>query len=387
MAGDGTRVLPVISLVEIEQRQGRLRQALGEAGLDGALAVGRGFFDRPGSMAYLTGHIPPFISAPFDGTMAGMGLGVAILPAAGDPIVIDTYPSRPDRTPVRDLRASGSVVADTVAALRERGLGAAKVAVVDGDLLPWAFARALNAALPDLRLVPFDAPVAQMRAVKSPAEVEAIRVAARVADAGLAAVRLRLHPGVTERQICAAGQAAALAAGADFVRYLRVHSGPWAFGGARWPQAMDRVLEPGDYVSVDIIGAVDGYGFDVLRCFVAGEPTQAQRRLTDAAGEVTAAVVAACRPGATVADLRAAASARAQALGYAGALGDFLGHGIGMETMEWPLLQPGDVLRSGMVLCIEPRLKVDGVGNACVEEEVAVTAAEPDLLTVTPRGL
>jgi Xaa-Pro aminopeptidase len=369
-----------ITMAEIQGRQERLRRALAEADLPGALAVGRGFFDRPGSMAYLTGHIPPFITAPFAGEGAGVGLGVAILPVDGEPVVIDTYPSRPDRTPVRDLRASTRVLADTLAALREKGLGSGPLAVVDGDLLPWAFARALG---PE-RLVPFDAPVARMRAVKSPAEVEAIRAAARVADAGLRAVREALRPGATERAICAAGQAAALAAGADFVRYLRVHSGPWAFGGARWPQAMDRVLQPGDYVSVDIIGAADGYGFDVLRCFVAGEPSAAQRRLTEAAGEVTAAVAAACRPGATVADLRAAARARAEALGYGDALGDFLGHGIGMETMEWPLLAPGDVLEPGMVLCVEPRLKVAGVGNACVEEEVAVTEGEPERLTVTP---
>jgi Xaa-Pro aminopeptidase len=381
--GHGAGALAVIALAEIERRQEGLRRALQEAGLPGALAVGRGFFDRPGSMAYLTGHIPPFISAPFSGEGAGVGLGVAILPVDGEPVVIDTYPSRPDRTPVRDLRASTRVVADTLAALREKGLGEGPLAVVDGDLLPWAFARALGAE----RLVPFDEPVARMRAIKSAAEVEAIRAAARVADAGLTAVRAAVRPGTTERAICAAGQAAALAAGADFVRYLRVHSGPWAFGGARWPQAMDRVLEPGDYVSVDIIGAVDGYGFDVLRCFVAGEATGAQRRLTAAAGEVTAAVVDACRPGATPADLRAAAAARASALGYANALGDFLGHGIGMETMEWPLLGPGDVLRPGMVLCIEPRLRVAGVGNACVEEEVAVTEGEPDRLTVTPVQL
>ncbi len=373
-------MVAVIAFAEIEQRQERLRRALAEAGLPGAVAVGRGFFDRPGSMAYLTGHIPPFISAPFSGDGAGIGLGVAILPVAGDPVVIDTYPSRPDRTPVRDLRASSRVVDDTVAALREKGLGGGPLAVIDGDLLPWAFARALGAE----RLVPFDLPVARLRAIKSTAEVEAIRAAARVADAGLTAVRLALRPGVTERAICAAGQAAALAAGADFVRYLRVHSGPGAYGGARWPQAMDRVLEAGDYVSVDIIGACDGYGFDVLRCFVAGRASEAQRHLTEAAGQVTAAVVDACRPGARAADLRAAAVARATALGYREGLGDFLGHGIGIETMEWPLLGPDDVLEPGMVLCIEPRLKVDGVGNACAEEEVAVTAGEPDRLTVTP---
>lgn len=377
-----------ISLEEIRQRQERLRRELAAAGLKGALVVGRGFFDRPGSLAYLTGHIPPFISAPFDGPEGGMGLAAAVIPVTGEPVLLEMFPSRPSMV-AAEIRPTPGVVGGTIAALREKGLNSGALAVVDGDLLPWAFARLLQEALPDLRLVPFDRPVAAMRAIKSEAEIGLIRKAALVADAGLARVREVILPGVTERAVCAAGQQAALAAGADFVRYLRVHSGPWSLTGARWPQAMDRVMEEGDYVAVDIIGAAQGYGFDVLRCFVAGTPTEAQRRLTDAAAAVTGAMTAACTPGATGRQIYAAGARKAEELGYLDALDRFIGHGIGLETMEWPLLDPEDdaPLLPGMVLCIEPGLKVPGVGGARIEEEVLVTADGPALLTVTSRAL
>lgn len=378
-----------ISRAEIEGRQERLRAALREAGLPGAVVVGRGFFDRPGSLAYLTGHIPPFISAPFSDETGGAGLAVAVFPADGAPVLIDMFPTRPDLTAVSDIRASAQPVADTIAALREKGLGAGPLAVVDGDLLPWAFARVLGDKLPDLQLVPFDEPVLRMRQIKSAAEVELIRHAAAVADAGLRAAREACVPGVTEQAVGAAGHAAALAAGADFVRYLRVHSGPWTFTGARWPQATDRVVEAGDYVTLDIIGTAQGYGFDVLRCFTAGPEVPAQTRLTQAAAAVTSAIVAACVPGATGRDLYAAGRRKAEELGYLDALDTFIGHGIGLETMEWPeLSHTGETpLEPGMVLCIEPGLRVDGLAAARIEEMVHVTADRPELLTVTPLEL
>ncbi|MFZ5828332.1 MAG: M24 family metallopeptidase [Bacillota bacterium] len=377
-----------ITLLEIRRRQERLRRALAAAGFKAALVVGRGFFDRPGSLAYFTGHIPPFISAPFDTAEGGMGLAAAIIPVLGDPVLLEMFPTRPELV-AAEIRATPNVVAGTIAALREKGLDAGSLAVVDGDLLPWAFARLVQEALPGLRLAPFDAAAARMRAIKSEAEVALIRQAALVADAGLAAVREALRPGVTERALCAIGQQAALAAGADFVRYLRVHSGPWTLSGARWPQAMDRVIQEGEYVAVDIIGAAEGYGFDVLRCFVAGAPTEAQRRLTEAATAVTDAMVQACVPGATGRQIYAAGQRRAEELGYLEALDGFIGHGIGLETMEWPLLHPDDdaPLEPGMVICIEPGLKVEGVGGARIEEEVVVTPDGPVVLTVTPRTL
>ncbi|MDB4897776.1 MAG: aminopeptidase family protein, partial [Firmicutes bacterium] len=238
---------------EYEARQERLRQALRDSGFAGALVVGRGFFDRPGSLAYLTGHFPPFISAPFADATGGAGLASAIFPALGEPVMVETYPTRPDRTAINDVRAVAAIVGETINVLREKGLGAGRLAVVDGDLLPWAFARVLQETLPDLRLVPFDGALARMRSIKSQPEVALIRNAALVADAGLKAARAVIRPGATEREVGAAGHNAALLAGADFVRYFRVHSGPWAFAGARWPQAMDRVMEEGDYIAADII--------------------------------------------------------------------------------------------------------------------------------------
>ena len=70
--------------------------------------------------------------------------------------------------------------------------------------------------------------------------------------------------------------------------------------------------------------------------------------------------------------------------GFGDHLPGFVGHGIGLETVEAPQLRP-DVetrLEPGMVLCIEPGIFIRGLGGACVEQEVIVAESGlPELIT------
>ena len=137
-----------------------------------------------------------------------------------------------------------------------------------------------------------------MRAIKSPRELDLLRRAALCADAALMTANAMIRRGgVTEREVCAEAIAAAMRAGADFVRYFRVHSGPWSAYGSRWPQAMNRMIEPGEIVALDAIGAYQGYGFDVNRTTVCGEPSAETRRLLETTLEATNAAVAQIRAG------------------------------------------------------------------------------------------
>jgi Xaa-Pro aminopeptidase len=256
---------------------------------------------------------------------------------------------------------------------------------VGEDILPLAFFGELLDEVPGLDLIPDERLVASQRLVKSPAEQALLRRAAEIAGVGLKAALEAIRPGVTERQVCAVGTAAALAAGADFVRYLRVHSGPWSAWPSRWPQATGRSLEAGDIVALDIIGAYQGYGFDVLRTTVCGDPSPEAQQLLEAAYLATGVAVDAAR-AATPAE--AVHKAGCQALVEAG-FGDYLpgfaGHGIGLETVEAPGLRPGvgTRLEPGMVLCIEPGVFIRGWGGACVEQEVIVTESGPPELITT----
>ncbi|HET7093412.1 MAG TPA: M24 family metallopeptidase, partial [Thermomicrobiales bacterium] len=257
--------------------------------------------------------------------------------------------------------------------------------------LPATFARYFHDELPALDLVPDDAIVSRLRRIKSPAEQHLLREAARCADAGLRAAVERIgQAGATERDVCAAGIAAAVEAGADFVRYFRVHSGPWSAAGSRWPPAMDRVIEPGDVVAMDVIGAFGGYGFDVNRTTVKGAPDARARALLDAVESATTAAVSRCIAGAAVADVVAAGHDVLRDAGFGDSMGRMIGHGIGLETVEEPYLLPevADRLEPGMTLCIEPGASVPGWAGASIEQEVIITdAGGPEVITPTPTRL
>lgn len=385
--------LPTISQDEIRDRIGRVQAKLQDRGLPALLAVGRSFYDRPGPVAYLSGHFPPFPNSVFSGTSRGLGHALILVPAQGDPILlVDARGYRRDLITLPDIRLGNDLVAATADALRERGLATGAVGLVGDDILPYAFFRDLGSLLPQLELPSADALLDEVRAIKSPAEQALLRRAAQIAGIGLQAVVDTIRPGATEQEVCAAGTAAALAAGADFVRYLRVHSGHWSSGGSRWPQATERILQEGDPVVVDIIGAYRGYGFDVNRTsVVGGAATLAadDRRFLEAGHAATEAAVAATRAGATIDSVVQAGRRAVLEAGFPDLLPASAGHAIGLETVEVPYLGlgNGETLRAGMCLCIEPSIFIPGRIGCAIEQEVLVNDGPPEIITTFPTRL
>ncbi len=137
---------------------------------------------------------------------------------------------------------------------------------------------------------------------------------------------------------------------------------------------------------IDVIGARAGYAFDVARTILLGEGTGARRELLVACAEATDASARACRAGATVGQVLEAGRAVYAGAGLAEGARAFAGHGIGIETVEAPLLAHANAdaeLVEGMVLCVEPGVSVAGVGGALIEHELIVGIGEPRLLCVT----
>jgi len=64
----------------------------------------------------------------------------------------------------------------------------------------------------------------------------------------------------------------------------------------------------------------------------------------------------------------------------------FMGHGIGLETVEEPYLTPEITtkLEPGMVICVEPGVYIPGWGGGSVEHELIVTEGPPEVITPTP---
>ncbi len=321
--------------------------------------------------------------------------------------------------------------------LAELGL-AGGVLGTELDLMPARIARRLREVCPTWSLADVSPLVLDQRAIKDEAEIAATRAAAGVADAGHAVVPRTAVPGMSELALAAAVEMAMRQAGHEGFQPLR-HPGARGGGvllasgenlsvrgghglvvtGVGLSPSMPygasrRVLERGDLVVVDIGSTYAGYTGDESRTFVIGRATDEQRALFAVARAAEDALLENLRPGALPADLCAAAEAvvaggasshgRSSSAGCSSSafppgsltLPGFVGHGLGLELDELPVLWPRSKtpVQAGMVLAIEIEVSAPGTGDMVKLEDTVLVRPDGadcsgpyELLTATPREL
>ena len=123
----------------------------------------------------------------------------------------------------------------------------------------------------------------------------------------------------------------------------------------------DRVLKQGDIVNIDITVIKDGWHGDTSRMFMVGEASIQARRLCEKTFECMWKGIAQVRPGARLGDIGSAIQRHAEAHGYS-VVREFCGHGIGRRFHEEPQIlhygRPGEgpALVEGMTFTIEPMI-------------------------------
>ncbi len=184
-----------ISRDEFLTRQTRTRELAAAAGYAGVMVIGRSFYDRPGALAYLTHHFPPFPATEFEGPMRGLGHGVFILPVEGPgTLVVDGGSYRDELVVADEVCVAPDLPVGTAAVLYKLGLGSTQVGLIGEDILPLTFFGELLDEVPNLDLIPDERLVAQQRLVKSPAEQVLLRRAAEIAELGLEAALAAIRP-------------------------------------------------------------------------------------------------------------------------------------------------------------------------------------------------
>ena len=160
--------------------------------------------------------------------------------------------------------------------------------------------------------------------------------------------------------------------------------------------ASKRRLERGDLVNVDLGLNLAGYHGDIARTYAVGELPDGIAPLATACREIQDVALAAIRPGVSSESVYDAALAAARRLGvedsfmgYGELKGPYIGHGIGLELDEPPVLGPGvdTPLEAGMVLAVEPKLISPAFGAVNIEDDVVVTADGCELLGDLPRSV
>ncbi|MFK8250152.1 M24 family metallopeptidase [Ancylobacter terrae] len=224
------------------------------------------------------------------------------------------------------------------------------------------------------------------RAIKDAEEIVLLRYATRVTEEALAQALAQARAGMSELDVAAEISTRMIRAG---VRpgFVVVTSGPRAaFADAH---ASPRRLAPGDLLRLDIGGSFQGYWSDTARSAVVGEPSAEMAAVDAAIVAGQRAGLARVEPGVTSDALFHTTVEAVRAAGLPAYRRHHVGHGLGLDSHEYPTLGPANpvTLEPGMVINIEAPYYRPGWGGLMYEDTLVVTEDGADRLTRLAPGL
>ncbi|MGV0699781.1 M24 family metallopeptidase [Mycolicibacter sinensis] len=318
-------------------------------------------------------------------------LTALVLPASDPPTMV---------VPRLELAAlRGSAVADLGVAVRDWVDGEDPYRMVGEALGGRPATAAVTDAMSALHLLPLidvlgATPVLatdvlrQLRMIKDPSEIDALRKAGAAIDRVHARVPEFLVPGRTEADVAADIAEAIVAEGHSEVAFIIVGSGP--HGADPHHECSQRELAAGDIVVVDIGGPVEpGYHSDSTRTYSLGEPEPEVAQRYSVLQRAQRAAFDSVRPGVTAQQVDAAARDVLAEAGLAEYFVHRTGHGIGLSVHEEPYIVAGNdlALAAGMAFSIEPGIYFPGEWGARIEDIVIVTADGAESLNNRPHEL
>jgi Xaa-Pro aminopeptidase len=230
--------------------------------------------------------------------------------------------------------------------------------------------------------------VEELRAIKDAGELDAIRAAAKLADAALTEVLSRGLAGRTEAEVALDLEFTMRRAGAEAASFPSIIA---SGTHSALPHAAPRDVEipKGTLVTIDWGAQLDGYASDCTRTYATGELDPRDREIYDLVLEAQERSLAAVRAGAGARDVDAVARDVITAAGHGEHFGHGLGHGVGAEVHEGPRLSQRSeaILEAGQVVTVEPGVYVPGAVGVRIEDLVVVTEDGAEVLTGLPKGL
>jgi Xaa-Pro dipeptidase len=262
--------------------------------------------------------------------------------------------------------------------------------------------------------------IREQRMIKTEEEVFCIRQAAKVVDRVFMQTLSEIHEGMSELDLLQTIESGLRANGHFGPMRMRafnqeIYNGLVGAGasvamptyfdgpagglglGPAFPQSASRhPIRKGDPVLVDIGCQIDGYIIDQTRTIVIGKLSHDMEDAYHHANQILKKIELQLRPGVRCAEIYETALSYALAvgleehfMGYGADRVKFIGHGIGLEVDEWPVLAKGSdfYLQAGMVIAIEPKFSFPGIGVIGIEDSYLIEKNGFERLTCTDQRL
>lgn len=355
---------------DFKARWERAASLMKERGIDAL------FLMKPANLAYLTG----------DGRLCALGLFTSSLECVVSVPTCDYSDVRAvsAATNIREFKNEQDMFHGFRDVIRELGLTEATIGLEKNFFDAALFEVFKSHILPKARVVPAMPVLSRLRMIKEPAEIDCMREAARVAEAGMAAAKSALRIG--QREIDVAGEA----------EYAMRHAGAEGWASATYVASGTRsaiahgpasvkVIEDSDVVQVHLAPIARGYTVDLCRTFfLVNVPSEAARAF-ETYIEAQKAGIAAAKPGAPLQEIDDAMTTVLGRHGYKDAFLRPVFHGVGMEHEEAPIPSGHAVIHGEeKVETVAPGMAL-AIGNCGIYQESFGVRAE-DTIWVSEQG-
>ena len=223
-----------------------------------------------------------------------------------------------------------------------------------------------------------------VRSIKSPLEIAAIRKACDINIKAMERGFDQVRTGTTEQELNSMIMEEYYRLGAESSLALGIRAGAERYSQGNCPPSR-RPIQEGEIILVDGGPCYDGYVSDIIREAVIGRPTEYQQEMFDVAREACYRGIEAMKPGRPIHEVVKVVDDFMDGSKFAeiNVYRHWCGHSIGVGVHEYPMLDSSTCteLVPGMVFSIEPYIFQENVGSLGIEENVLITERGAELLT------
>jgi Xaa-Pro aminopeptidase len=241
---------------------------------------------------------------------------------------------------------------------------------------------------PKIKFIPTSSLVENIMRTKDEDEIQLIRDSVALTDLVFEKLLTIIKPGMTELDVAAE------------IVYLHRKEGaeadafePIVASGERGalPHAKPskKKLCEGELVTIDMGGKLNGYHSDLTRTIALGKIKPEAQKIYDIVHTAQSLALEAVRSGMTTKELDAVARNYIKKNGYGKYFSHSLGHGLGLQIHEAPLVswRSNEVIQVRNVITIEPGIYKIGIGGVRIEDDVVVRPIGCEILTKAPKSL